>query len=178
MAISGIEGNGGKRPLDAELNMVPMIDLLMCCITFLLLTAVWSTMSRLPVNASLPGGNEICTGDCVAKERLHLVAREGTGFRLEWRSGNAVVSTEDVPWSPEVVGEGRRQRSTHPALRRALDRQWAAHPAPADPAAAVVVHVDHTLSFGQMASILDAVQTPSRDGQGKVHAYQAVLAQN
>ena len=27
-------GKGGKKPLDAELNLVPFIDLLSCCISF------------------------------------------------------------------------------------------------------------------------------------------------
>jgi biopolymer transport protein TolR len=43
-------GGGGKRkrrPLDAVINVVPAIDLLSCCIAFLLFTAVWTQISRL-----------------------------------------------------------------------------------------------------------------------------------
>ena len=29
-------GKGGKKPLDAAINLVPFIDLLSCCISFLL----------------------------------------------------------------------------------------------------------------------------------------------
>ena len=43
-------GKGGKKPLDAELNLVPFIDLLVCCICFLLITAVWTQMARIKVN--------------------------------------------------------------------------------------------------------------------------------
>ncbi len=46
------EGGGGKkgrRSLDATLNVVPAIDLLACCISFLLFTAVWTQVSRLQV---------------------------------------------------------------------------------------------------------------------------------
>ena len=43
-------GKSGKRPLDAELNLVPFIDLLVCCICFLLITAVWTKMARINVN--------------------------------------------------------------------------------------------------------------------------------
>src|SRR5512146_1899887 len=46
------EGGGGKRgkkALDAVINVVPAIDLLSCCITFLLYTAVWTQISRLQV---------------------------------------------------------------------------------------------------------------------------------
>ena len=43
-------GGGGKRKrksLDAVINVVPAIDLLSCCISFLLFTAVWTQISRL-----------------------------------------------------------------------------------------------------------------------------------
>jgi len=46
----GGAGGGGKRkrrPLDAVINVVPAIDLLSCCIAFLLFTAVWTQISRL-----------------------------------------------------------------------------------------------------------------------------------
>src|SRR5437016_14407921 len=45
-------GKGGKKPLDAELNLVPFIDLLSCCICFLLITAVWTQISGLQVASS------------------------------------------------------------------------------------------------------------------------------
>lgn len=43
-------GKGGKKSLNADLNLVPFIDLLVCCICFLLITAVWSQMARIEVN--------------------------------------------------------------------------------------------------------------------------------
>jgi biopolymer transport protein ExbD len=51
------EGGGGKRKkraLDATINVVPAIDLLSCCIAFLLVTAVWTQISRLQ---TAPMGN-------------------------------------------------------------------------------------------------------------------------
>ncbi len=54
------EGGGGrkrKRALDATVNVVPAIDLLSCCISFLLFTAVWTQIGRLqaaPVGAGEP----------------------------------------------------------------------------------------------------------------------------
>jgi len=38
---------GGKRTVDFELNLVPFIDLLSCCISFLLITAAWTQLARL-----------------------------------------------------------------------------------------------------------------------------------
>ena len=45
-------GKGGKKPLNAELNLVPFIDLLSCCISFLLITAVWTQIAGLQVASS------------------------------------------------------------------------------------------------------------------------------
>jgi biopolymer transport protein ExbD len=42
-----VETKGGKRSLDAQLNLVPFIDLLSACIAFLLMTAVWTSMYRI-----------------------------------------------------------------------------------------------------------------------------------
>ena len=42
-------GKGGKKPLDAYINLVPFIDLLSCCISFLLITAVWTQLARMDV---------------------------------------------------------------------------------------------------------------------------------
>ena len=43
---------GGKKALDAEINLVPFIDLLSCCISFLLITAVWTQIAGLQVSSS------------------------------------------------------------------------------------------------------------------------------
>jgi len=43
---------GKKKVLDAELNLVPFIDLLSCCISFLLMSAVWTQISGLNVASS------------------------------------------------------------------------------------------------------------------------------
>jgi biopolymer transport protein TolR len=45
-------GKKGKKALDAQLNLVPFIDLLSCCISFLLITAVWTQIAGLQVASS------------------------------------------------------------------------------------------------------------------------------
>src|ERR1700730_18646511 len=42
-------GKTHKKPLDASINLVPFIDLLSCCISFLLITAVWTQLARMDV---------------------------------------------------------------------------------------------------------------------------------
>ena len=45
-------GKGGKKPLDAAINLVPFIDLMAVTISFLIMTAVWNQISRLTVSQS------------------------------------------------------------------------------------------------------------------------------
>jgi biopolymer transport protein ExbD len=56
-AIADSGGSRGKKALDAELNLVPFIDLLCSLISFLLATAVWTQIARLELkqgNAAPP----------------------------------------------------------------------------------------------------------------------------
>jgi biopolymer transport protein ExbD len=45
----GTGGKGGKKPLDATINLVPFIDLMAVTISFLIMTAVWTQIGRLQV---------------------------------------------------------------------------------------------------------------------------------
>ena len=47
MAGVDVGGGRGKRRVNADLNMIPFIDLLMVTVAFLLITAVWTTNSRI-----------------------------------------------------------------------------------------------------------------------------------
>ena len=40
-------GHGGKRAVDHEIPLIPFIDLLLCCVMFLLVTAVWNRLGQL-----------------------------------------------------------------------------------------------------------------------------------
>lgn len=42
-------GKGGKKAVDAEINLVPFIDLLSCLISFLLISAVWTQITSIQV---------------------------------------------------------------------------------------------------------------------------------
>jgi biopolymer transport protein ExbD len=42
----------GKRAFDAEFNLVPFIDLLSCCVCFLLVSAVWTQVAKINTRAA------------------------------------------------------------------------------------------------------------------------------
>ncbi|MDP1823724.1 MAG: biopolymer transporter ExbD [Archangium sp.] len=48
----GTSSKGGKKPLDAMINLVPFIDLMAVTIVFLIMTAVWTQLGRLQVSQS------------------------------------------------------------------------------------------------------------------------------
>lgn len=48
----GTSGKGGKKPLDAAINLVPFIDLMAVTIAFLIMSAVWTQIGRLQVSQS------------------------------------------------------------------------------------------------------------------------------
>lgn len=51
--VGSVPSSGGKKSLDAELNLVPFIDLLSMCICFLLMTAVWMEIGAVNVKQSV-----------------------------------------------------------------------------------------------------------------------------
>jgi len=55
--MAGIQmGNGhGKRAVDHEVPLVPFIDLLLCCVMFLLVTAVWNRLAMVESTLDRPG---------------------------------------------------------------------------------------------------------------------------
>jgi biopolymer transport protein TolR len=48
----GTSSKGGKKALDAAINLVPFIDLMAVTISFLIMTAVWTQIGRLQVSQS------------------------------------------------------------------------------------------------------------------------------
>ncbi|HRE88755.1 MAG TPA: biopolymer transporter ExbD [Myxococcota bacterium] len=54
--MAGASG-GGKRDLNAELNLIPIINLMSVLVCFLLLTATWTEMTKLETSQSLDGGS-------------------------------------------------------------------------------------------------------------------------
>jgi biopolymer transport protein ExbD len=71
---------GGRRSLDAGINIVPYIDMLMTLMIFLMVTAVWTRVSSLDTASS--GSNEPCAncGDPVPPVHVRIT---GEAFVVE-----------------------------------------------------------------------------------------------
>ena len=81
MGVSVESGNkSGKKSLNADLNLVPYIDLLTCMVAFLLITAVWFQLARLNVHQKGQGQ----AGEDTPPEKVFklIVLVNGEGFNL------------------------------------------------------------------------------------------------
>lgn len=89
-------GKGGKKSVDAQINMVPMIDLLVSCIAFLLMTAVWVQSGQL--RAQQPGNpnSDAPPPQETPPEQLK-VQISPTGLRV----GVSAADMRDIPMNGE-----------------------------------------------------------------------------
>src|SRR5213595_1428940 len=118
-------GGKGRRSLDSEINMIPMIDLLMVTISFLLITAVWTHMARINADAQVPGPPREVEPDKVEPEKqLHVEMRSPDKFVLIWKQSGTVISTVDVPRKDNVVTKGTSKSVRYPELAAKIEAEW------------------------------------------------------
>jgi biopolymer transport protein ExbD len=167
MAGVSVDGpSGGRRNLDSEINMIPMIDLLMVTVSFLLITAVWSQMARLDASARAPGDHTEPVDPPKPEVSLHVRTAGEDKFVLEWREGNAVISSRDVV-RHENVTEVRGVRIVrYPELAKAIEEEWKVRGVHRDLADAksdrAVMHTPHEMHYSSMIAVMDAIATPGK----------------
>lgn len=91
----GATGKGGVA--DAGLNVVPFIDLLICLICFLVISAAWSTLSKIDVDQALPKASKSPPkNDDKEKPPKLNVAVTPSGFMINlWNAENAALHTPE-----------------------------------------------------------------------------------
>jgi biopolymer transport protein ExbD len=160
----GAQG-GHRRPTNSDINMIPFIDLLMCTIAFLLITAVWVHSSRINANAEVPGQRDDVVTPVGVERVLHVSVNEND-FALVWKHGGTVVSEAHVPRAAVMVGDGEKVAS-YPELARALAREWGQFHEHFDPSDkkrdALVLHSDDRMPFRDLVAVLDAANATRRD---------------
>ena len=143
------QGGGGKKrkkSLDANINVVPAIDLLSCCITFLLYTAVWTQISRLQVQQLGTGAPEAEQTEQQQKQLLVTLAVGERGFNLSTSAGLSL----DIP----SLGRGQdgAVRYDLKALGDKLKQLKSENP----DTAAVTVSAEDTVNYGDLVQVIDA----------------------
>ncbi|MDC3958033.1 ExbD/TolR family protein [Polyangium jinanense] len=157
----GSEG-GKKKATNAEINMVPFIDLLMCTIAFLLITAVWVTNSRINADAQVPGPPSPDPLTVIPPEKVLNVHIGESDFALVWKQGATVVSEVRIPKSSQQVGE----LVQYPDLEKKLAAEWQANANHRDPSDKkldqAILHTDNRTPFREIVAVLDALYATKR----------------
>jgi len=132
-----IDGHGGRqKPVNAELNLVPCIDLLTCMVAFLLITAVWTQLASLPISQQGPGADSETLP--AADENIAVVVHDD-GF-------NVIVGNDQKP-VPKRAGA-----LDFPALVAELQAVKRAHPGKND----LQVMSDDGIGFDALVRTMDA----------------------
>jgi biopolymer transport protein ExbD len=145
MPEQGGSGKRKKKSLDAVINVIPAIDLLSCCIAFLLYTAVWTQISRLQVQQLGTGAPEPVAPE-VQKSLLVTLAMGERGFNLSTSAGSSV----DIPTLGRD-GEGRVLFDLK-ALGDRLKQLKGDHP----DTSSITVQAEDTVSYGDLVQVIDA----------------------
>jgi biopolymer transport protein ExbD len=190
--MAGVDfgGGGGKRrALDSEINMIPMIDLLMVTISFLLITAVWTHMARLNADAQVPGPPrpDVEQEKVEPEKQLHIEMNSDDKFVLVWKQGQTTVDSIDVARKDVVIPQGNVDVVRFPDLAVSIEGEWKAkgqHSNPTDRKLdQAILHTDNKTEFKYIIGVIDAVYQTHRDMQlgpkvEKVPAFNITFAVN
>ncbi len=176
-------GKGGRRSLDSELNLIPMIDLFVVCVLFLIMTAVWSQMARIEANAQVPGPPR--TDEEVEKvepeKMLTVEMKQDDRFVLIWKSGATVHATSEVPRKGQPITLGGDTVMRYPDLATEIAKQWkeyGSHQNDNDRKVdQAIISVDNRAPFSDIIAVIDAIYTPKRTFKGaEVNAFNVTFS--
>ena len=116
----GEGGAGGKKAVNAEIPLIPFIDLLLCCVMFLLVTAVWNQLARLDANQQQPG--QQAPNDPPPEEKIKVVLQvQSSGFVLASTAGDRVeIPKIGDKYDVEALREKLQERKRLEPNRRDL----------------------------------------------------------
>jgi biopolymer transport protein ExbD len=137
----------GRRPVDANLGMVPMIDLLVSCIAFLLATAVWvqtgALQSRQPKGTD--GGPE--------PPAEHVLITIGTDAV---RVGRTEADAQTIPAGPRQLEALQAALHAQRASGRIVQEVW--------------IQPESAVGFDPVAKVMGTVQDawgPAQPGSAR-----------
>ena len=106
-------GKAGKKSVNADLNLVPYIDLLTCMVAFLLITAVWSQLARLNVHQKGQGQ----AGEDTPPEKVFklVVVVNSEGYNLVADQDQQPIPKRGDNYDFEkLAGELKKLKDSHP----------------------------------------------------------------
>lgn len=110
------EGSGGKKPVDFQLNLIPCIDLLSVLISFLLMTSVWTQISKIDVKQKPTSADPDVTPP-PEEEQLNLtVLITANGYRVTKKNATVKeIEKKGDEWDSDTLSETlKAQAAEHP----------------------------------------------------------------
>jgi biopolymer transport protein ExbD len=163
-----VDTGKGKRSANSDINMVPFIDLLLTTISFLLITAVWVTNSRINADAQVPGPpdpNKELTPQ--TPEKVLNLEIGDSDFGLKWKQGATVVSEVKVLKTPLEIDAGPSKVVRFPELAKKIEEEWKQQGGHRDPSDKkfdqCILHSDNRTPFAELVAVMDALYAPKRD---------------
>ena len=117
-AVPEPSGKGKKKALDAVVNVVPFIDLLSCCLSFLLITAVWTQVAKLQVSQSGGPNDSPPPSDKTLQLSLTITDK---GYALSAGQGGNVVDVPKKGTDYDVGGSLRQAQGDQEPVSRPAD---------------------------------------------------------
>jgi len=176
-------GKGGRRSVDSELNLIPMIDLFVVCVLFLIMTAVWSQMARIEANAQVPGKQDDSEPDEKKEpdKMLTVEMKQDDNFVLIWKAGATVHATTQVERKgvqATVMGETVMR---YPELATKIAEQWKEHGSNKNDDSRkldqAIISVDNQAPFSDIIAVIDAIYSTKRTLHGKeINAFNVTFS--
>src|SRR3954464_2122409 len=114
--ISSGGGHGGKKSVDHSVPLVPFIDLLLCCVMFLLVTAVWNQLARLNANQQQPGQPQMDTPPPETPQIKLILQVQAAGYTIATTAGDqtAIPKNGDAYDVEELIKKLKERRELEP----------------------------------------------------------------
>jgi biopolymer transport protein ExbD len=145
MPEQGGSGRKKKKALDANINVVPAIDLLSCCIAFLLYTAVWTQISRLQVQQLGTGTPEQAAAE---QQQKALAVTLAVGER-----GMALLVGDS---SYDIPNLGRSAEGVVMQDLKSLQTRLKAVKGEFPDQGSIIVTAEDTVPYGDLVHVIDA----------------------
>jgi biopolymer transport protein ExbD len=114
--ISSGGGHGGKKSVDHSIPLVPFIDLLLCCVMFLLVTAVWNQLARINANQQQPGQPQMDTPPPEEPQVKLILQVQNAGYVLATTDGTqtSIPKNGDIYDTEQLVTKLKERRELEP----------------------------------------------------------------
>lgn len=148
-------GKGGRKSVDSNVNMVPMIDLLISVIAFLLMTAVWVQTGAL--QASQPHGAPSADSQPQNPEDQLKIQITESGFRV----GISQTDTREIANSPHRLEELRTLLRERHTANQQQHEVW--------------LQPDSTVHYNDIIEVMDVVYEIWGTGRGPNQAIRDMV---